>query len=114
MQIQVRTDNHIQGSDRLTLDVTSKIEDSLGAFRERVTRVEVFLADENSRQKGGADDIRCTIEARLAGLQPISVTQESTTVPQAVDGAIDKLEATLRRTLGRRDDRKGRSSFGGE
>jgi ribosomal subunit interface protein len=114
MQIQINTDNHIQGGDQLSREIEDTIENKLAEFRDRVTRVQVFLADENSRKKGGAHDIRCTLEARLAGLQPISVTDESGSLRQALDGAADKLEKTLRRTLGKRDDHKGRTSFAGD
>jgi ribosomal subunit interface protein len=114
MLVRVTTDNNIGGSDQLTADVESIVSDALARFRERVTRVEVHLADENSRAKSGQNDKRCTMEARLAGLQPIVVNEQASSLRQAIDGAASKLQKTLDRTLGRLDDRKGRRAAGGE
>jgi hypothetical protein len=66
-----------------------------------VTRVEVHLSDQNSDKKVGSVDIRCLLEARLAGHQPISVSDQAATLAQAVDGAVDKLTHSLDSTLGR-------------
>ena len=49
----------------------------------------------------GAKDERCLLEARLAGLQPLAVSHQATTLEQAVDGAVEKLKRSLDRTLGR-------------
>lgn len=114
MQIQVRTDNHIDGSAELTRHVQEVVESALQSFADRVTRVEVHLTDENSSQKSVANDKRCTMEARLAGVQPIAVNADASTIEQAIDAAAEKLENTVRRTLERRDDPKGRTSFAGE
>lgn len=114
MRIQVNTDNHTQGSEGLTRVVESAVEGALGRFGERVTRVEVHFSDESSSQKSVGNDKRCAMEARLAGLQPIAVTADGATLEQALDGAIDKLEKTLERTLGRLDDPRGRRSFSGD
>jgi ribosomal subunit interface protein len=114
MQIQVNTDNHTQGRAELIRQVEDVVESSLGRFGDRITRVEVHLRDENGRSKSGNDDKRCVMEARLAGLQPITVSAESSSMNQALDGAARKLEKTLRRTLERLDDPKGRTSFAGD
>jgi len=114
MQIQVNTDNHIAGGEALTRQVEAVVEGALGRFGDRITRVEVFLTDENSQSKSGDNDKRCVMEARLAGLQPITVSDQGATLEQALDGAADTLERTLRRTLGRLDDPRGRTSFGGD
>ena len=113
MQIQVHTDNHTSGSAGLIEKVEAVVEDALGRFGDRITRVEVHLTDENGRQKSGDVDKRCVMEARLAGLQPITVSAEGSDLMQALNGAADKLEKTLQRTLGRLDDPKGRTSFAG-
>jgi len=113
MQIQVHTDNHTSGSTGLTEKVEAVVEDALGRFGDRITRVEIHLTDENGRQKSGEVDKRCLMEARLAGLQPITVSAEGSDLMQALNDAADKLEKTLQRTLGRLDDPKGRTSFAG-
>jgi len=114
MQVRVTTDHNIAGSEKLKGQVEAVVADALARFGKRITRVEVFLADENSRAKSGQKDKRCTMEARLAGLQPVAVTEQGESLDQAVRGAAIKLEKTLGRTLGRLDDRKGRRPVGGE
>jgi ribosomal subunit interface protein len=114
MQVLVNTDNHIEGSARLKQHVQETLTDALSRYGDRITRVEVHLADVNSAAKGGGDDIRCSLEARPAGMSPIAVTHSAATVDQALDGAVDKLENTLERTFERRDDPKGRTPFSGQ
>ncbi len=104
MQIQVNTDNHIQGSDDLSQHVKSIVEDALDRFSTRITRVEVHLSDENSSVKSGEKDKRCVLEARVRGLQPVTVTHQAESLDLAVSGAADKLESNLSRTLGKLDD----------
>jgi ribosome-associated translation inhibitor RaiA len=114
MQIQVNTDNQTAGSAELTRQVEGIVEGALGRFSGRITRVEVHLTDENGNQKTSESDKRCVMEARLAGLQPIAVSAEGSSLEQALIGAADKLEKTLKHTLGRLDDPKGRTSYAGD
>ncbi len=62
--------------------------------------MEVHLSDENAG-KGGPNDQRCMMEARIEGRQPITVTHEAATVEDAADGAADKLARLIESTLGR-------------
>jgi ribosome-associated translation inhibitor RaiA len=101
MQIQINTDHNIEGSDRLAQQVEAIVGDALDRFGSQITRVEVHLSDENSDKKFGAEDKRCLLEARLAGLQPISVSDQAATLEQAVEGAVEKLKHSLDSTLGR-------------
>ena len=103
MQIQLSTDNHIVGSAELTRQAEAIVTNALSHFGDRVTRVEVFLSDENSSQKSAENDKHCVMEARLAGVQPIAVSHQGAFLDQAIDGAAAKLEKTLKRTLGRVD-----------
>lgn len=86
MRIQVSTDNHIAGSDPLTHRVEAVVEAALGRFSDRITRVEVHLNDQSSSAKAGCDDKRCIMEARLGGLQPSALSQQSASLEQALDG----------------------------
>ncbi len=113
MQIQVQTDNHTAGGVGLTRQVEAVVEGALERFGDRITRVEVHFTDENGSQKSSDSDKRCVMEARLAGLQPITVSAEGSSLRQALDGATGKLEKTLTRTLERLDDPKGRTSYAG-
>lgn len=114
MIVQVKTDNHVQGSAELTAEVEEVLEDALARFHPRVTRVEVHLSDVNSQQKHSDNDKRCVMEARLAGLKPVAVSHQGSTVAQAMEGAAETLQQTLLRTLGRLEHAKGRTSYAGE
>jgi ribosome-associated translation inhibitor RaiA len=113
MQIQVTTDNNIKGGESLVEQVREAIEDALGHYRDRLTRVVVHFADENSHKKGD-DDIRCAIEVRPAGLKPLAATHLGDNLAQALDGAIDRLLHVLEHTFGRLDEHKGRTPMGGQ
>ena len=108
MQILVNTDHNIEGHDGLRRHVESLVEGTFGRFGERITRIEVHLTDENSGAKAGDNDKRCAMEARVAGIPPVTVTHSAGSIDQAIEGAADKLERTLDSTLERRDDHRGR------
>jgi ribosome-associated translation inhibitor RaiA len=113
MKIQVHTDNAIEGSARLTQHVESVVSDTLARFGDQITRVEVHLRDVNGPRVAG-DDKRCLMEARLAGRQPTVVTHDAPNVEVAIDGAVEKLQRSLDKVLGRLGQRKGRESYGRE
>ena len=114
MQIQLKTDNHIDGSTKLTNYVEGLVQDSLERFGTRVTSVHVHLTDENSSQKSGGNDKRCVMEARVSGRQPITVTADASSVNLALEGAVTKLEKSLGSTFDRIDHTKGRPSLASE
>ncbi len=100
MQIQFNTDKNVTASEDLIDSSTSLISEELSRFSDQITRVEVHLSDENGN-KDGINDKRCMVEARLAGMQPIAVTDHANTHEQAVSGAIDKLKTSLETLTGR-------------
>tara|TARA_R100001132_G_C3271021_1_gene93121 strand:+ start:372 stop:746 length:375 start_codon:yes stop_codon:yes gene_type:complete len=106
MQVQINTDHNIDGHEELAAQVRGIVESALKRFSHRITRVEVQLSDENSNKKGGNQDMRCVMEARLEGRQPVAVTQHAATIDQAVDGAADKLHRMIESTLGRLRDHR--------
>ncbi len=114
MQIQVNTDNHTEGSSDLTSHCESVVQDTLRRFADRITRVEIHLSDENSSQKAGDDDKRCVMEARLAGMQPVSVTGTGVELMVALDDAAEKMEKLLSRTVDKQQSAKGRTSYAGD
>jgi ribosome-associated translation inhibitor RaiA len=101
MYIQINTDHNIEGHQALNTQVSGVVESALSRFSDHITRVEVHLSDVNSNKKGGDDDMRCMMEARIKGRQPIAVTHQAATVDQAVDGAADKLVSLIESILGR-------------
>ncbi len=108
MHVEVNTDT------RTSVDATAataRIESGLARYRERLTRVEAHLSDVNG-PKGG-HDIRCALEARPAGHQPLAVTNEAHTPEDSVKGAVEKMGRLLEHTFGRIDDAKGHTSASG-
>ncbi|MCF5720958.1 HPF/RaiA family ribosome-associated protein [Pseudomonas syringae] len=100
MQIQVNSDNHIESSIRLEEWVRNTIESTLERYEEDLTRVEVYLRDENG-DKPGPHDLSCRLEARPKGHQPLSVLHKADTLEQAIDGAATKLDHALEHLFGR-------------
>lgn len=101
MQVLTNTDRNIPGSEALSAQVETSVTAALGHLSERVTRVEVHLSDENSH-KGGADDKRCLMEARLEGRPPTAVSHRAPSVQLAIDGAAAKLARVIESTIERR------------
>lgn len=100
MQIEFNTDNNVTWSEDLIASSTSLISEELSRFSHQITRVEVHLSDEDGK-KDGFNDKRCMMEARLAGMKPIAVTDNANTHEQAISGAIDKMIASLEKLTGR-------------
>ena len=108
MQIQINTGHNINGRKPLDDQVRGSIESALIHFSGHITRVEVHLSDQNSDKKVGHDAMRCIMEARLEGHQPVAVTYQSTSIGEAIDGAANKLSRLIEHTLGRRHRQESR------
>lgn len=104
MQFQLNTDANIQGNDRLAEVAETVVTSALGHLIDRLSRIEVHLADVNGA-KGGADDIRCTVEARPEGMQPQTVTNNDANVDAALRGAGKKIRALLDSEFGKLERR---------
>ena len=113
MQVEVNTDNHIDGTDELSRLVEAEVEGTLGRFGDQIIRVIVQLNDTNSHKSGDRDK-RCLMEARIAGHQPVAVSHEAATLEDAIAAAAEKLERSLDHILGKLGQKKGRTSFGGD
>lgn len=111
MQVQVTTDNNINGSAGLIENVGADLTDSLGRFGNQITRVDVHLRDVNG-PKGAGDDKNCLMEARLAGRKPVVVSHDAGSVRLAIEGATTKLERALDNLLGKLAERRGREPYG--
>jgi len=100
MDVLVNTDHNVDGHEALAEAVEASVRHGIARFADRLTRVEVHLSDENSH-KHGSEDKRCVMEARIAGRQPMAVTNNASDVTKAVAGAVDKLRSALDTVFGK-------------
>jgi len=99
MIIQINTDHTISENERMINYFKTIIADSLKFYSENITRIEVHFSDENGN-KGGSNDKRCLLEARIEGRQPTAVTAQANTSEEALNSAIKKMTASLKKTIG--------------
>ncbi len=104
MQIQVNTDNHIHGDDRLAEVVEEVVASALKPVASRLTRVEVHIKDVNG-PKGG-EDIHATVEARPEGMRPYAVQEQGSDIRATVKAGADTLRRRLESEFGKRDERR--------
>ena len=81
------------------------VKDAMGRFGERVTRIEAHLSDVNGSVKAGGDDIHCTLEARLVGLEAIVVKGHAGSAHQAIESAVRKLQRAVGAEIAKHDPR---------
>lgn len=106
MQFQFNSDNQTDGDAGMADHVETIVTAHLDRILDRLTRLEVHVGDVNGA-RGGGNDKRATVEARPAGMAPISATEQAGDFDAAVRGAADKVLAAYDRQIGRRTDRKG-------
>ena len=100
MEVFFNTDKNIEGKERIEAYFAQQIKVDLARFEDRVTRVEVFLSDENGTKKGPKDK-KCVLEIRPEGLKPIAVTEHDSTIEKALSGATRKAVSSLNSLLGK-------------
>jgi len=104
MQLQINA-----GDVELTDAIRQHIEDSVQqAFKhhaDRITRVEVHLHDEASKRQATKDK-KCTIEVRLAGMQPLAVEHDADDLYDAIKQAAGKAHRAVDHKLDRHDGHK--------
>lgn len=106
MQVFLHTDPHVDGRHKMAEHLTTVVKDGLGRFGEQITRVEAHLADSISHAKANPDEIQCTLEARLAGLEPVVVKDRAGNAHQAINGALGKLKRAVATVLEKNDPRR--------
>jgi ribosome-associated translation inhibitor RaiA len=107
VQVQINTGKNVDAETDLMED---EVLDALSRFEDQLIRVDIHLSDQNA-EKSGADDLRCTMDAQLAGIKTVAVTHSAATVSQAFSGAVQKLEKALETTLAKIEGRRGRDSI---
>ena len=106
MFIQIHTDNKLHSDAERDAQLEEQIRQRLARFEGRITDVEVHVSDING-PRGGAADLRCTMEARVNGIAPVAVADHGSTVDRAILGAAKKAVRALDHQLGKLTDRKG-------
>lgn len=105
MQIQVNSNHHIDSNVRLEEWVRTTVESALENYDDDLTRIEVHIRDEIG-DKPGPHDIKCQMEARPKGHQPIAASHSAGSVDLAVEGAADKLSHALEHLFGKLRDKR--------
>lgn len=104
MFIQISTDNRVDTSSAHNARLEEQIRQRLARFEERITDVEIHVSDVNG-PRGGNGDLRCTLEARVTGYQPVAVAEHGATLDRCVIAAAKKAVRALDHQLGRLNDR---------
>ncbi|MFY2789638.1 HPF/RaiA family ribosome-associated protein [Rhodococcus sp. KRD162] len=112
MDIHIRTDNNLDLTGQLRERVEGDVVSALDRFSEHLTRIDVSFRNESAGRET-SDDIRCMIEARPAGQEPVTVTASTARIPTAFAEALDKLETLLTHKFGRLDDKDSRETVRG-
>ncbi len=99
MTIQFNTDHNVKGLESFEAKIDAIIMDEMSRFSDQITRIEVFLSDENGPKKG-QNDKKCILEARLEGMQPLAVSDHANNHEVAVKGALVKLKAVIETKFG--------------
>ena len=104
MEIQINTDKHVAVDDELRDRIRGDVDNVLAHFQHSVTRVEVHFRDESAGRTFG-NHVRCLLEARPTGQEPVTVEAHAGTAEEALAGAVIKLEARLQHMFDRLTDR---------
>ena len=102
MQIQINTTG-LKSSEAIDSHVEKELDHTITRFGDRLTRIEVHLHDDNAHRHG--DDKKCTLEARPAGHQPVTVSHECDDMYDAIKAASHKLRHALDHVFGKLDAR---------
>jgi ribosome-associated translation inhibitor RaiA len=100
MKIQFNTDKTIIGNEKHEDYFTEWVTDALERYDRHITRIEAHISDENGSKKG-QEGIRCLLETRLKGREPLAVSCDANTFEESVSGAIDKLISKLETIVGK-------------
>ncbi|MEM7682971.1 MAG: HPF/RaiA family ribosome-associated protein [Planctomycetota bacterium] len=95
----------VQHSDALEQHIREKIASAMDRLLDRITRLEVHLHDD---KHGGKDDhdLRATVEARIAGRQPLAVSAFGSEFYGVVNRAISKAGRAVAHQLEKQDSKR--------
>lgn len=104
MQIQLNPAQGVELSAALDTHISERLERINRRFGDRLTRIEVHLADVNG-PKGGVNK-QARLEARPRGLDPVVADALAESAYDAVNGAAERLESVLESRFGKLDNRR--------
>ena len=104
MFVQINTDNQILSDAEANDRLEQRVREKLGRFEQRLTHVEIHVADVNA-QKGNGADKRVSLEARPTGHQPVAVHAEGKRIDDVVGVAAGKAARALDHLFGKLSDR---------
>lgn len=110
MNVQVNASHNIEGGSQLNSYVENHLKEVFQRYSGAITRIEVHLSDENG-PKGGVNDKKCLLEARISHHQPIVVSDYADTIHEAIEGASGKLLRSMVTMVGKLTDRTSPKSF---
>ena len=105
MEIQVRTDYHVDGDESLIAFVEQRVAAGLEPYLLRTSSAQVHLSEESGARKGPADLV-CMIEVRPHGHAPVVVRRHAATKDEVVRSAVDGMRVVLDRLFDRLDERR--------
>jgi len=100
MKIQINS-GAVENTDALEQHVHQRVNKAIQHVSDEITRVEVHLRDDKSDRKG-ANDQRCTMEARIAGRQPLAVEERGNNLYDVVNEASEKLQRAVEKISDKR------------
>ena len=98
MQIILHNDDTLHGFEAGRAFVEEVLGAALHGMGERLTRVDVWVSDENG-PKGGPEDKKCSMEAHPRGRRPVGVSAHGADIPAAIRAAARKLARVLEKDL---------------
>ena len=105
MLIEIRADSNIEAGEELIDHLRGVVQSALKRFDGRIRRVDVHLSDAISNKRGHGDKC-CMMEARIDGREPVAVTQQASTVEQAIRDAVHTLKRSIESVLGHDSHRR--------
>ena len=110
MHIQVNSNHTMHTGESFERWAGTTLHESLGRFKDDITRIEVHMSDENA-DKNSTDQKPSMMEARLAQHEPLAVNHHAPSQDEAFRGASEKLKRVLEHTLGKLHDHRARESI---
>ena len=104
MIIQINRGENIETNERSAEYFSEAIVKDLDRFSEYLTRVEVHFSDINA-EKGGPQDKKCVIEARVKNREPLAVTAQEDAMEKAFNSALGKVKASMTTIVGKMRNR---------